>query len=202
MDAGVITYKIVYPEEVQNKGFAAFLPTKMISTFKDKDYKVSIKGELSLYQLDYISRNYGDSTVTLFRIFDKRLFHEHDEGEFLFLFETVEESSLEFIDEQTKEIAGINCKKAIVNFNNPDLQSITVYYTEEISFNRPKENSPFDDIPGALMEFQLNFKGLELSFIAEEIDIKNIKTEAFMVPDNYVESDHGEIDELVSSLIQ
>ncbi|MCU4155597.1 hypothetical protein J1N10_06385 [Carboxylicivirga sp. A043] len=201
-DEGVITYKVLYPEEVQKRGFAAFLPTKMISTFKGKDYKVSIKGDLSLYQLDYISKFNGDSTTTLFRIFDKRMYHDHDKGEYLFLFERVDETRLEFIEGQTKTIAGIECKKAIVHFSNPDLRNIIVYYTESINICRPKENSPFDDIPGALMEFELNFRGLELRCIAEDVQIKKINSKSFIVPDNYTQSNHGEIDELVSSLIQ
>jgi GLPGLI family protein len=201
-DEGVITYKIVYPEEVQKRGFAAFLPTKMISTFKGKDYKVSIKGDLSLYQLDYISKANGDSTTTLFRIFDKRMYHEHGEDENLFLFERVDETRLEFIKNETKTIAGVECQKAIVHFSNPDLQNITVYYTSEIRTNRPKENSPFDDIPGALMEFKLNFKGLELKCVAVDVDMKKVNTKSFLVPKNYTSSKQGEIDELVSSLLQ
>ncbi|WP_430817164.1 hypothetical protein [Carboxylicivirga sp. RSCT41] len=201
-DEGVITYKIVYPEEVTQRGFAAFLPTKMISTFKGKDYKISIKGDLSLYQLDYISRSNGDSTSTLFRIFDKRMYHQHEEDEYLFLFERVDETRLEFIEDQTKVIAGIECKKAIVHFSNPDLRNITVYYTEEIAIVRPKENSPFDNIPGALMEFDLNFKGLELKCIAEEVDMKKINSKSFIIPENYTPSEQGEIDELVTSLLQ
>ena len=201
-DEGVISYKIVYPEEVRERGFAAFLPTKMISTFKGRNYKISIKGDLSLYQLDYISKSNGDSTTTLFRIFDKRMYHQHGKDEYLFLFERVDETRLEFIEGETKVIAGIECKKAIVHFSNPDLRNITVYYTEDIKIIRPKENSPFDNIPGALMEFDINFKGLELKCVAEEVKIKKVNPKSFIVPENYTPSEQGEIDELVTSLIQ
>jgi GLPGLI family protein len=199
---GVITYKIEYPEDIMEEGFASFLPSKMISTFKDKQYKVSIKGDLSLYNLEYISKAEKDSSVTLFRVFDKRMFHQHELGEHLFLFNDFGKNKVEFIDTETKEIAGINCRKAVVNFQSPETPNITVYYSEEIDFYRPKENTPFDHIPGALMEFQIPFNGINLRFIAEKVDIKKIKDEEFIVPSNYTTSKRGEIDELVSALMQ
>ncbi len=199
---GTISYAIAYPEDVQNKGYASFLPNKMVTTFKNNNYKVSIKGELSLYSLDYISRADGDSTTTLFRVFDKRMFHHHEIGEHLFLFEKHGDTTVEFIKSQSKEIAGIQCQKAVVHFKDSDIPHITVYYSEDIKFNRPKENSPFDDIPGALLEFRLPYKGLDLTFTAKKVELKKINDKAFMTPENYTPSDRGEIAELVSALIQ
>ena len=199
---GVITYKINYSEEVQAKSFASFLPTTMVTTYKKDNYKLTIKGSLSLYNLEYISRADGDSSTTLFRIFDKRMFHKHNKGEFLFLFQNFEESKLEFFDNEIKNIAGIECKKVVIHYNNPELKSITVYYSEEIGFKRPNENSPFDDIPGTLMEFSLQYKGLDLKFEAQNIDMKKVDDKVFLVPENYTPSDHEEINELVGALIQ
>lgn len=202
MDEGIISYKIDYPETIKKKGFASFLPTKMVGVFKKENYKLSIKGELSLYQLDYISRLSGDSAATLFRIFDKRMFHKHENNEHLFLFRKYEETKVEYVKNETKEIAGYLCKKAMISYSNPELKPSTVFYCEEINFNRPKENSPFDEIPGALMEFQVHFKGLQLNFVAHDVDIKEINEKDFKIPDNYSPTEEGEIDELVSTLIQ
>jgi len=199
---GIITYKIGYSEKIKSKTFGAFLPTTMVTTYKKGDYKLDIKGELSLYSLEYISHLNGDSSATLFRIFDKRMFHKHGKGEFLFLFQEHQESSLEFLDDEIKTIAGIDCKKVMVHFSNPDIESISVYYTEEIDFKRPKENSPFDDIPGMLMAFGLNFKGLRLNFEAQTVDYKKVDDKTFAIPEEYSPSDHGEISDLVSTLIQ
>ena len=185
-----------------DKGYATFLPTKMESTFKGKSYKASIKGDLSLYNLEYISKADGDSSMTLFRVFDKRMFHQHNKGENLFLFERFDDPQVEFIDAPNKQIAGVNCKKAMIHFVSSDLPSIPVYYTEETEFKHPKENTPFNDIPGVLMEFQMPFKNLTLTFVAQKVDIKQIKDDVFAVPDNYMSSESDEIDELVSALIQ
>ncbi|MBR8535199.1 hypothetical protein KDU71_06485 [Carboxylicivirga sediminis] len=199
---GVINYKIAYPDEIQKKGYASFLPTKMETTFKNKNYKVSIKGELSLYSLEYISRANGDSATTLFRVFDKRMFHNHKTGEHLFLFEKHGESRVEFINDTHKQIAGLIANKALVYLNGSNTPNIEVYYSEEVKFNRPKENSPFDDIPGVLLEFSLPYKDLNLTFTAQNIELKKINDKEFATPNNYTQSDSGEIAELVSSLIQ
>ncbi len=199
---GIITYKLDYSEEVQAKSFASFLPTTMITTYKKGDYKLSIQGNLSLYNLEYISCADGDSTATLFRIFDKHMFHKHGKEEFLFLFQNTEDSKLEFRNKESKVIAGLECKKAIVHFNNPDLEDITVYYSTDIDFKRPEENSPFDDIPGMLMAFSLSFKGLTINFEAQKIEYKKINDKVFLIPDKYSPSAHDEISELVSALIK
>ncbi len=199
---GIITYKIDYPEEILAKGYASFLPSKMITTFKDKKYKVTIKGDLSLYELEYISVANGDTASTLFRVFDKRMFHKHEKNEHLFLFEKSCDTKVEFVPTESKEIAGFVCKKAIVHFADKDLPSIDVYYNEDIAFNRPKENSPFDDIPGALLQFRLPFKDINFTFTAENVELRKINDKSFSVPNNYIQSERGEIDELVGSLIQ
>lgn len=202
-DQGIITYKLGYSEEVQSKSLASFLPSTMITSFREGDYKLTIKGDLSLYTLDYISRMNGDSSATLLRIFDKHMFHKHDKDEFLFLFQDTKENKPEFLNDEVKVIAGIACKKAIVHFTKPEeTENITVYYTEEIDFKRPKENSPFDDIPGVLMEFSLCYKGLDIKFEAQKVDFNKVNDDIFLIPDNYTPCKWGEIGELVSALIQ
>lgn len=201
-DEGIITYKIEYPENIQEKGYASFLPSKMVTTFKDKNYKVTIKGDLSLYQLEYISRGSEENSTTLFRVFDKRMYHDHEKGEYLFLFEKSCDTKVEFIETETKEIAGFVCKKAVVHFADKDLPSIDVYYSEDIKFSRPKENSPYDNIPGALLQFRVPFKDLNFTFTAQSVELKKINDKAFLVPENYTRTERGEIDELVGSLIQ
>ncbi|WP_430812700.1 MULTISPECIES: hypothetical protein [unclassified Carboxylicivirga] len=199
---GTITYKIIYPEIVKGKAYASFLPTKMISAFKNHNYKVTIKGDLSLYDLEYICKANGDSSATLFRVFDKRLFRLHKADEPLFLFGKLDETDVEFTDSEPKVISGYMCKKAIIHLASPETTKLTVYYTEDIDFHRPPENTPFDKIPGAMLEFQVPFKGWNLTFSAQNVEHQRLEKKIFDVPDNYKASEKGEIAELVSALIQ
>lgn len=201
MNQGVITYSVSYPKNIKSQKFAEFLPNKMTTTFKGEKYKHTIKGDLSLYKLEFISNSKKDSSSTLFRIFDKRMFYNHSNTNHLF-FNKAENTKIEYFNSETKIIAGATCYKAIVHFNNPEAKSITVYYTEEINSSMPNKNTPFADIPGTLMEFSMLFQGMELSLVAQKIDIKKIDNKAFEIPNNYSHSKPCEIDELISTLLE
>ncbi len=199
---GVITYNIIYPEDIQSKSYATFLPSKMIAKFKGDAYKLTIKADLSLYKLEYISMANCDSAATLLKIFDKCLFENHQKGDRVLLFEQLSEAKVKLNKTETKEVAGYQCKKATIDFFDPDLEDLSAYYTTDIQLKKNKSNGPFDQIPGVLLAFEVPFKGLKLSFEAQEIDIKALNDKDFVIPKNYEQSNSGEIDELISALIQ
>lgn len=199
---GVITYAINYPEEITNQSFASFLPEKMISIFKDNHYKVNLSGEFNFYNLEYISRSQGDTCYTLFKIFDRKLFYPQSEEGTLFLFQDNDQPHIEFFGDSLKTIAGINCSKAIASFNNGNVSKVELYYTEELGFGHTNANTPFNEVPGTLMQFSIMFQGLKLSMVAESVNYKKIDSDEFLVPKNYKRTTRNEIKDIVSSLIQ
>lgn len=198
---GVITYEITYPQEVEENGLSAFLPEEMTTLYKGNDFKMNVKGELSMFNLDYISRSNGDTCFTLFRIFDKKLYYPQKESEKFFLFNKVGEPQLTFYDDSIKNIAGLECKMGTITFNKQTLAS-KFYYTDELDFELNNMNSPFNNVPGTLMEFTINYQGLNLSFKAQSVKLKHIENDEFAVPSNYRQTSSDEINEIISSLMQ
>nr|WP_321451799.1 hypothetical protein [uncultured Carboxylicivirga sp.] len=200
-DQGVITYTISYPKEMMNNSLSTFLPGEMVSTFKNDDYKLHIKGDLNIYNLEYISRANGDSCFTLMKILDKKLFYPQKSGEKLFLF-TNDDVHIKLIKDSTKEIAGYNCSMGIAQFANKKIPEIHFYYTEDINFKTPNANTPFKDVPGPLLEFNLFYQGMDLAFKAKSVKLKKVNDDEFIIPQNYRETNANEIKEIVSSLMQ
>lgn len=201
-EQGVITYNITYPREIANQGFASFLPDKMKASYKGDHFKYNLSGEFNMYKLEYISRANGDTCYTLFKVFDKKLYYPHDHNEKAFLLGEDMNPEITFYSDSTKVIAGIKCKKAVATFVNDDIPNMTLYYSEEITFNNPNAGTPFNEIPGALLEFNFFFKGLTLNLMAESVNMQQVNTDEFIVPSNYRRTNANEINDIVSSLLE
>ncbi|MBS2097324.1 hypothetical protein [Carboxylicivirga linearis] len=198
---GVITYSISYPDQIKAHALSTFLPGEMTAIFKENDYKLHIKGELNLYNLEYISKSKGDTCFTLLRVWDKKLYYPQKEGEELFLFNANGQPKITFQKDSTKLIAGYNCKMGTAVFPDRRLPAMKFYYTEDINFKAPNANTPFKDVPGPMLEFNINFQGMDISFAAKTVKIKQIKDDEFKIPESYREADSNEINEIVSSLL-
>jgi hypothetical protein len=105
-------------------------------------------------------------------------------------FEQVPDGDVEFTDE-TKEIAGYQCKKIIISFKNDDGEVTSqniAWYTDEMVVS-PELNFDmkyFKDVQGVLMEYQMDMDGgTFMKFTATEVEKKKISSNEFEVPENY-----------------
>lgn len=80
-----------------------------------------------------------------------------------------EEPNVELIDE-TKEILGFACKKAIIT--DSEGTELTFWYTEDISIDRKGQNMLSDKIPGVALEFELNNGQFIMVMTATEVSKK------------------------------
>jgi len=199
---GIVTYAIEYPHQAEQKGFTAFLPKEMITYYKDDHFKLKFKGEFNIYNLEFISRSQGDTCFTLFKIFDKKLFYSMGQNEELFLFNDLGASDLVIFNDSTKTIAGINCTKAMLQFEDAYAPDIEVYFSEEIKISRPNRHSPFSQVPGLMLEFSMEYQDMHLQFKAQNVSFKKIDNHEFHLPDSYKKTKQDEIKDLVLTLLQ
>jgi GLPGLI family protein len=199
---GTIEYKIIYPQQVIDEGLTMFLPEKMMVFFKDKNLKVRFKGGLGIYHLEYISRSLGDSCFTLFKVFDKKMFYQLNKADHLFLYKDLGSTKITQIPDSTKEIAGVPCQMAKVSFSNAGETTINVYYTQSFDITNPNVNTPFEAIPGILMEFEMAFNDLRLKLMAQKFTPSSLTSDEFEVPGDYRESSAEEVQGMILTLMQ
>ncbi|MEX1190567.1 MAG: hypothetical protein WED10_11540 [Brumimicrobium sp.] len=104
---------------------------------------------------------------------------------------------IEFVDE-TKEIVGYECKKAIVY--DEDGNESVFWYTEEIE--APKEGSKYmkEGIPGMALEFNVSQPEMSMTFTATEFSKKVKKPKELFsmeVPEGYSEKTVEELQSLM-----
>lgn len=94
-----------------------------------------------------------------------------------------------------KEIAGYNCKKAIIT--DEDGNDMEYWYTEEISTVTTDKNSAISKLPGLPLEYSVDRDGMTMSFTASDVkqslDANTIsKKLTLTIPDGYEEMTYEE----------
>ncbi len=199
---GTLEYSIIYPKQLENSGSTAFLPSEMISCFKGEKVIMKIKGGFGLYKLEYISKASGDSCFTLFKLFDKKMYFPMDDNQTLFVFKELGEPHIELYKDSIKTVAGFPCKKAVISFPGKNIDSITAYYTEKIGRKKPNIHTPFEKIPGVMMEFNFFYRTLSFKVIAQKFTTEAIDDSEFCIPDGYKKSSEQEIETFITTLLQ
>jgi GLPGLI family protein len=115
---------------------------------------------------------------------DKRYYNITKNDEQPFFFDGLEDMDVMLVDD-TKQIAGFNCKKAIVSFPDSLKSPYEVFYTDEINIKNPNKANPYKDINGVLMQFIIRIDKMQLLLTASKYDSTSISDEAFKVPENY-----------------
>jgi len=103
--------------------------------------------------------------------------------------ENVDQTEVTLVDE-TKEIQGYNCKKAIST--NEDGQESVIWYTEEVSVNKLGQNYLNNQVPGFPMEFEINQGEVKMTMVSTEFSKKLDKKKAkelfnTAIPEGYTE---------------
>lgn len=116
--------------------------------------------------------------------------------------EDIEQAKLEqpemevTLTEETKEIQGYKCKKAVVT-DEEGTESV-FWYTEEIDINKEGQTYLNSEVPGFPMEFELNKGDLKMTMLttefSEKLDKKMVK-ELFdtTIPEGYKEMSMEEL---------
>ena len=198
--AGVITYRIDYPQGIADSPMASLMPNQLKLSFKNHKRRYHFNGSFNIFSLDFISLSPNDSCVTLFRFMDNNLLHASPVESNFFLFDKEYDPTIKLIDSETKEIAKMTCFKASVNY--PGGEPFSVYYTKDVDLKMPNRHTPYAEIPGILMEFYLDYNDVRFHFVANHIDYTVPDDTVFAIPDIAKATPESEIEDLVLTLIQ
>jgi GLPGLI family protein len=166
--SGKIEYKITYLNKDLDKKTRNILPTKMKLIFNQKEAANQIDGFMGMYKLNAFTDFHTRKCSTILKVFDKHYLFKGGREEQMCCFNTMEDMVIHETDE-TKIIAGFNCKKAIITFPSSE-DTIHIYYTDEIKLKHPNVTNPYKKVKGVLMEFELTLLYLKMRFEAEKYD--------------------------------
>jgi hypothetical protein len=83
---------------------------------------------------------------------------------------------------ETKKIAGLKCHKIKVTMvKNPEVQ-FDAWYTKELGVENCNSLNPYHEVKGMLMDYRVKKMGLELHFVATEVNQVQIPDKTFEIP--------------------
>jgi GLPGLI family protein len=180
---GIVIYNISYDDDLDPQ----------MATMMPKTLKLMIKGNKSRTEMN---TGFG-TTIVLFDGDDKssvvlidmmgqkfamKMSHEEMEKEN----EDVPETVVEITDE-TKEIAGYTCKKALVkSVDETDDFEEFVYFTDELGSGILNSNNPlFEGIDGVMLEYANSDNDVNMKMEAISVEKKKISDDKFEIPEGY-----------------
>jgi len=193
---GVITYKISYPGLDIDPGMMAMMPKMATLTIKGDMSKFEINMGQMGSQVQIIDGN-AKTVTTLMDMMGQKFYYVETEDEISAEVDDTDEISIDIRDE-TKEIAGYKCKKALISVNDEgDEMIFTIFFTEEIGSSSLNIDNPyFKEIPGAMLEFEIDAGQGRMKMEATSVSKKTVSDSEFSIPEGFQKKTSGEIKQM------
>lgn len=181
---GIISYKITFPDSKFTEAQLAMFPKLVIVSIKGTKSRTEISSSMG----NQVSiTDYADKTkIALFDIMGQKYAVKSTAAEIEK--ENSKESNVKVaLTEETKEIAGYKCKKAVVTSEEDGVKnSYDIYYTNELGGKGTNFDNPlYKDIDGVLMEFIMKAPQFSMKFTASSVEKKSISAKDFEIPADY-----------------
>ncbi|MFA8434585.1 MAG: hypothetical protein ACEPOZ_08730 [Marinifilaceae bacterium] len=189
---GTITYEVKYLSDEKENPMVTLLPATVDLKFKSNNISLFSEGYLGFFSTHFISSYKGNASHLLLKVLNNRFDYAFPQDEIAFIYQNQPEIRIEYCD-STKNIAGYNCKMAVIHCPGAKTEKITAFYTHEISIKDPNRNTPFKDLKGVLMEFKTSIHNIETHFVAVKVSDEKIADAEFTVPEEYKKISEEEI---------
>ena len=181
---GVITYKISYPESKFSEAQLNMFPKVMTVSVKGSKARteMNVGGGTTVEILDYVAK----TKVALINMMGQKFAIKQTAQEI------EKENALQpkgtvSVTNETKSIAGYNCKKAIVTSDEDGVKStFEVWFTEELGGKDANFDNPlYKDINGVMLEFLIKTPQITMKLSATSIEKKAVSAKDFEIPTDY-----------------
>lgn len=197
---GILEYNVVY---LSNKSSMPtnLLPKKVILKFKAHKSITTIEGFMGMFSLSNLSDFRKQTNTMMLKVMDNRYFYAGEKFEPPFFFDDLKNFNISLVSE-TKLIAGLNCKKAIVSFKDIQKPSFEIYYTDQINIKNVNKSNPFKTINGLLMQFNIRISNIEMQLTANKYKPDNVPDDIFDISKNYKKVSREKMAGVIDKLLE
>ena len=192
---GLIEFEITYPETGAGDLMAGILPNQMILRFKDGRTAGSLGTPMGIFKTELLAFPETRTVYQLVKLMNQKHALRVDSKDIESLYAELPEMKIHFVD-STKKVAGYNCKMAVVTFKDNVKEGFSIFYTDEIDLENSNWFTPFHEIRGVLLEYQVRKYNYELRLTATRVVSEDIDESYFVVPNDYVEIDQDGMDKI------
>ncbi len=182
---GIITYDITYPKPAADPFDQQMMPGEMTMKFKNNKSATKLNFGMGFIQMTYLSDSENKSITELNKFMGKKRAFVSYEKDLPYLLKDVPPYTVEFIKQKDTLIATYNCKKAIVHVKSATPYDFVAYYTEDIQITEPNWCTPFKEIKGVLMEYQVEQYNIIMRFTAKTVELIEQDDADFTMPADF-----------------
>ena len=180
---GIITYKVTV--DIKDSATLAMSQGQIPSEMKQfvKGTKVKVEQITSAMSTSVISDIKTKESIIMMDMFGTKTAFKQTKEEFEKQQNDSSKSEVEFTNE-TKEIAGYKCKKAIIKMEGN--HSAEVFYSDEINIDKEVYFfNTFNQIKGLLFEYSIVSEQSTIKFEISEIKQTQVDDSVFVIPSEY-----------------
>lgn len=200
---GVITYKVGFPDLDPTSLAANMLPSEIKQFFKGNKIRVEFNIGPGIMKSTYISDSKKKSIAILLDMFGKKYATNNTPENIRAERQKMPKFIMEPVDE-TLEIAGYTCKKVIIRDSLTQEQDY-IYYTNQIRAHDINWHTPFTDINGVMLKYQIEYHlahhTIFMELEASKVQQLEINDKLFRIPKDYQIVPKEKIDEMLDDLM-
>ncbi len=195
-DEGSIEYEITYADSMKNDIMYSILPSKMFLKFKPDFTLNELKMGMGIITASFIANAENKTLTSLFKVVDKKYALKFTPLQTTKELNKLPKFSIKYVSE-TKQIAGYKCKKAIATEIGNEVNSFPIFYTTDIHLKNPNWNSPYPEITGVLMEYQLVHNDIAMQVTAKKVELEDLDDAIFTASEEYKVVQKEELPEII-----
>lgn len=197
---GIIEYEIHYSCDSASMVPVQFLPKTMVMRFNQNHASYRIEDMMGIFCITNITNLSRRTHISTIKIFDKKYKYEGKKGEVPVFFKQDALYAVEQLND-TVTVAGVACNKSIVT-DIKERRKFEVDYSNEFVIKHPNINTPYSDIDGILMKFEIDLGKMRLGLTAKKIIPSSVNNSSFNVSDEYKEINQEKMRDIIATMLQ
>lgn len=180
---GKLIYEISYPDMELDANMAAMLPVESIVYFNEDFSRTETAMGMGMSSASIVNSKTGGVTTLMDMMGTKSAIVMTDE-QIKDARKKSETSGLKVeVTNETKEIAGYECKKAILKDETSNT-SFEVYFTDKIN-SYAQMSTEWKELKGCPMQFTVEQGGMKFQMIAKSVSSEPVAADLFKIPSDY-----------------
>lgn len=184
---GRIIYTITYPGSMIDLAELEQLPDRAVIYTKNNLVRTELSGEnAGLFQVKISDPDRGETATMLEILREKYVIHKGS-AEIQNALRNMPQPEFEYTDE-TREILGYTCRKVIARISDDfgNEYESEIWYTNEIPGNAFNFDTPYNQIPGLMLQYEMRVGPLNIRYEAQSVRRRMfVGNRNFRVPRDY-----------------
>lgn len=199
---GELEFEILYPYYQGSGLMASMLPDKMSMVFKDGVYKTEVSRG-SIFKSSFIIDCNKKTVTNLFQFGTRKYYAVMNEKAVKKMLST--EPKPQYLDSNDGDsLAGFLCKKTVAYYEELEQPDVAIYSTSDIKIPNSNWWTPFHEIDGVLLEYEVERFNFRMRFSATNFTQREVEDSEFDIPSGYkkvsIEKIEKELKEVFGSL--